>query len=105
MTRPVRLHPLASAEIVDAQRWYEERVAGLGDRFILAVRAATERAARWPNAGTPVRVEADGSVAERRMATPGFPHAVVYRVRDEEVQVLAVHHQRRQPEYWAGRSD
>jgi plasmid stabilization system protein ParE len=105
VTRPVRLHPLASAEVVDAQLWYEQRVAGLGDRFIVAVRAATDRAARWPNAGSPVRTATDGSVAERQIATPGFPYTVVYRVRDDVVQVLAVHHQHRQPEYWVGRSD
>jgi plasmid stabilization system protein ParE len=105
VTRPVRFHPLASAEVVDAQLWYEQRVAGLGDRFVLAVRAATVRAARWPNVGAPVRTDTDGTVAERQIATPGFPYAVVYRIRDDVVQILAVHHQRRLPEYWAGRTD
>ena len=104
MTTPGRFHPLATAEVVDAQLWYEQRVAGLGDRFIAAVRAATDRAARQPNGGTPVRTTSDGSIAERQVGTPGFPYAVVYRVRDDVVQVLAVHHQRRQPEYWAERS-
>lgn len=105
MSLPVRLHPLASAEVVDAQLWYEQRVAGLGDRFIVAVRVAIDRAAGWPNAGSPVRTETDGPVAERQIATPGFPYTVVYRVCDDVVQILAVHHQHRLPKYWAGRSN
>lgn len=104
MTQPVRFHPLASAEVVDAQLWFERRSVGLGDRFIRALVATTDRAARWPNAGAPVRTLDDGSVAERQVAMSGFPYAIVYRVAGDVVEVLAVHHQHRRPEYWASRA-
>jgi hypothetical protein len=55
VTRDVRFHPLATAEVVEAELWYEDRVDGLGFRFLDAVRATTERAARWPNAGALTR--------------------------------------------------
>lgn len=103
MRRRVRLHPLATAEVVDAQLWYETRVRGLGDRFLAAFGSATERAARWPNAGTPSRTDPSGGVLERRVAMPGFPYVVVYRASDVGLEVLAVHHDRRRPEYWADR--
>ena len=83
MTRSVRFHPLATAEVVEAQLWYEDRVAGLGDRFLDSLRVATNRAARWPNIGTPVRVDAAGN-----------------RASESEVDVLTVHHERRRPMYW-----
>jgi hypothetical protein len=64
----------------------------------------TNPAARWPNIGTPVRVDAAGGVLERTVGMRGFPNVVMYRVRDE-VDVLAVHHERRHPLYWADRSE
>ena len=105
MTRGVRLHPLATAEVVEVQFWYEDRVAGLGDRFIASLRRVTTRAARWPDSGTPVRVDTDGRVIERAVGLRGFPYVVVYRLHDNEVEVLAVHHERRRPLYWADRAE
>lgn len=105
MTRGVRLHPLATAEVVEAQLWYEDRVAGLGDRFLASLRMVTTRAARWPDSGTPARVDPDSRVLERAVGLRGFPYVVVYRFRDNEVEVLAVHHERRRPLYWADRAE
>ena len=103
MTRNVRFHPLATAEVVEAQLWYEDRVAGLGARFVDALRATTERAARWPNAGSPTDRDDSGDPLQRRVALAGFPYVVVYRVDGEDVEILAVHHERRRPSYWADR--
>lgn len=103
MTRAVRFHPLATAEVVEAQLWYENRVDGLGGRFLGAVRATTERAARWPNAGTPTRQDDSSEQLERKIALAGFPYVVVYRVASEDLEILAVHHERRRPFYWADR--
>ena len=40
-SRRLRFNPLAEAELQDAASWYEERVGGLGARFIAAVRHRT----------------------------------------------------------------
>lgn len=104
MSDRVELHPLASLEVLDAERWYEEQITGLGDRFLIAVEAAIGRIARWPDAGSPTRVGEGGQVIERRVATSGFPFAIEYRVMDRTILVLAVHHQRRRPSYWANRT-
>jgi toxin ParE1/3/4 len=105
VTRNVRFHPLATAEVVEAQLWYEDRVDGLGGRFLDAVRAATDRAARWPDAGTPTRRADSDDPIERKVALAGFPYVVVYRAATTELQVLAVHHERRRPFYWAARAN
>ncbi len=103
MTRDVRFHPLATAEVVEAQLWYEDHVDGLGARFLDALRATTERAAQWPNAGSPIRQDDSGEPLERRVALPGFPYVAVYRVAGEALEILAVHHEHRRPFYWAAR--
>ena len=105
MIRKIRFQPLAAAEVVEAQLLYENRVPGLGDRLMGAVQGTTEGAVRWPNAGTPTRNDAMGKVLERKVATPGFPYVVVYRVTDLDIEVLAVHHERRRPLYWVARTD
>ena len=100
----VQLHPLASLEVLDAERWYDEQISGLGDRFLVAVEAAIERVARWPDAGSPTRVDERGQVIERRIVMSGFPFAIEYRLMDRTILVLAGHHQRRGPSYWADRT-
>ncbi len=104
MTHSVRFHPLATAEVVEAQLWYENRVNGLGDRFLGALRTATTIAAERPKVGTPTRTNDVGEVLERKASTPGFPYVVVYRTTDSDLEILAVHHERRRPDYWADRT-
>lgn len=55
--------------------------------------AATAKApGRWPSKS-----------GVRRYVMRRFPFLVVYRVLDEKVQVIAVAHGRRRPEYWKPR--
>jgi plasmid stabilization system protein ParE len=98
-----RLHPLAEDEIVSAWSWYEQQVPGLGDRLLDAVRATIDAATEWPGFGSPIVLDEEGTAVERRAPTAGFPYAVRYRVIDEVVVVMAVHHQRRHPDAGADR--
>lgn len=103
MSREVRYHPQAAAELVEAEAWYEQQRRGLGDRFMTASEVALKRISRWPNAGTPVAIDADGTVVNRKTPIGGFPWAVGYEVTDDAVIVLAVFHQHRHPDYWTSR--
>lgn len=103
MSLRVVFHRLASIDVVDARRWYEERETGLGDRFVGAVHDAVQQVAIWPNAATPAARGADGEVVERLVPVPGFPFAIRYRVRQGELLVVAVYHQRRRPGFGARR--
>lgn len=104
MTRIVRFHPLATAKVVEARGWYENRVDGLGDRFLDALHTAVNVAVHRPHAGRPTRTDDVGEALERKVATPGFPHVVVYRATIIHLEVLAVHHERRRPSYWVDRT-
>jgi plasmid stabilization system protein ParE len=57
-----------------------------------------------PKVGTPTRTDDGGEVLERKVSTPRFPYVVVYRTTDSDVEILAVHHERRRPYYWADRA-
>ncbi len=103
MSVSVIYHQLARADPYTASAWYEDQQPGLGDRFAASVDRIALRATRWPNSGTPtLRDEAD-EIIERKLATPGFPYTVRYRVVETTLVVMAVSYQHRRPEYGADR--
>ena len=64
----------------------------------------TRKLRLWPGAGALIEgVPADGQV--RRVPIGRFPYHLVYAYNDDVVHVLAIAHDRREPGYWAGRSD
>ena len=86
-----------------AWTWYEDQQPGLGDRFAKAVDAVVLRASRWPKSGSPTVRDDNDEIVERRIATPGFPYTVRYRVIQDSLVVMAVAHQHRRPDYGADR--
>jgi toxin ParE1/3/4 len=79
--------------------YYEERRAGLGRRYHLAMLRAIELACRAPGRFKIVRPP-----NLRKVSLRGFPFAVIYREVDSMVQVLAIAHHRRAPNYWVRRT-
>ena len=44
-----------------------------------------------------------GGSHTRRLIFQRYPYTVVYRLKDEALEIVALAHHSRQPEYWAGR--
>ncbi len=97
MALALEFHPDAQADYDEAVARYEGERRGLGVRFGLAVREATDRAAEAPLHGSPV------SDNLRRVFVRRFPYAILYAVEAERVYVVAVAHFRRRPDYWRDR--
>jgi plasmid stabilization system protein ParE len=95
-------HELARADLYSGWAWYEDRQPELGDRSSAALDAAVLRATRWPKSGSPTRRD-DDEVVERRLATPGFPYVIRYRVIGDTLLVIAVSHQHRRPGFGTDR--
>jgi plasmid stabilization system protein ParE len=89
----VRFHPLAQEEAEGAYAWYAERNLAAANLFLdeldTAVARVREAPHRWP------RIRQD----IRRYVFRKFPFSLVYRVRSYAVEVIAVAHHRRRPEY------
>ena len=90
-------HPAARDEFVAAAAYYDAAVPGLGNRFLVAVKQTADMLSTHPDAGA-----ARGS-GTRRLLVAGFPYHVVYRVRGDDIEVLAIAHQHRRPGYWRDR--
>jgi hypothetical protein len=91
----------ASVEMAEAAGWYDERVDGLGQRFLLEAEVTFARIDEKPLTGSPWthRRLPEGV---RRMFLRSFPYSVVYIV-EPRVVVVAVAHLRRRPGYWVQR--
>lgn len=90
-------HPAASAELIEAGRFYEARSVGLGHAFLDAVEEALATLQRNPLLGR------SDSLGRRRWLVRRFPYLIVYRVEGDFLHVLAVAHTSKKPGYWEDR--
>ena len=94
---PHRYLPLAREELNEAAAFYEAWVPGLGVVFLDDLEHAIERVRENPRIGAQVERGFRLSFLRR------FPFSIVYVLRDREIVIAAVAHQRRRPGYWRGR--
>jgi plasmid stabilization system protein ParE len=88
----------ARAELLHAIAWYEERKAGLGRQFDEQVQTAEDSILRHPKAWG----RAGGGY--RRKLLTRFPYALVFHEPGPGwIEVVAVMHQHREPDYWRER--
>jgi toxin ParE2 len=93
----VRLLEPAQAELDEAIAWYAAQASGLGDAFLLETMNAIQRIERFPQAWRPL---ASGI---RRCRLQRFPYSVIYATDGDDLLVLAIAHQHRNPDYWRKR--
>jgi plasmid stabilization system protein ParE len=91
------LRPEARGELNDAAVYYERLREDLGDEFIedflLAITEIEEAPIRWPEI----------QPGYRRFRMSRFPYAIVYRILDVSIEIVAVGHQARREGYWRER--
>jgi toxin ParE1/3/4 len=95
--KPIRFHPDADSEMLNAAVWYESQQPDLGKRFLAAVQDALSRIELNPELYALV----EGDV--RRCLTRTFPFGVLFRIRPDFIAVIAVMHLHRDPDYWKNR--
>ena len=99
MSRHVIVDDEALTELEAAVEYYEQCQAGLGADFYALVLAALDRIASPPDLSTPEPTDSRA----RRILLQRFPFAVVFFVRGDNADVVAVMDLRRRPGYWRSR--
>lgn len=94
-----RLHPEAELEAIEAVSWIRSDDPKQADLFVAALENAIERARRDPDSHRVFEGEF------RRVIVGKFRHSIVYRIRKNEIQIIAVMHHSRRPGYWRDRSN
>lgn len=92
----------ARRDLIRDMNWYEQHQTGLGEQFLHAVRQAFHRVAANPQSHSKEE-SARWRREIRRCPVNGFPYQVIFEVRSQEIFVLAVAHNARQPGYWKRR--
>lgn len=95
--RRVVFSSAADLEVAEAALWYDEQRAGLGERFLGAVRTAADAAAKSPQLYARVHGEL------RRALVHRFPYALMVRETHSELLIASCYHLHRDPEVWQSR--
>ncbi len=77
--------------------WYEMESNDLRDRFLKAWKATASRISANPELYRCFRRDL------RKCRFEVFPYLLVFRIRDDEIQVVAIAHMSRKPSYWEDR--
>lgn len=94
---PVEFHPRAIVDAREARRWYARRSRAAANRFMAELGRVMEQIAATPDRWPP------HILGTRFYRVRRFPYLVVYRNLVDRVQVIAVAHGRRRPDYWRAR--
>lgn len=94
----VRLHPEARIDLQEGKTFYRKRsplaALAFAQQIDAAIANIVEAPLRYPG----------GEHGTRELVLPRrFPYTVVYRLRGEEIVIVAVAHHSREPGYWSQR--
>ncbi len=82
-----------------AADWYEKQQLGLGTRYLTQWKHAENRMMASPE----IHRCFEGELRKCRFEV--FPYSLVFQIRGNQLQVIAVMHMSRSPGYWRGRRE
>ena len=91
-------HPAAESEYLESIGYFESKQAGLGASFLYEFELKMKIICSNQKS---YQIECVPDI--RRTPMSRFPYTIIYRLKANEIQVLAVAHQKRRPSYWLGR--
>lgn len=91
-------HPAAESEHLESVAYFESKRPGLGASYLVEFEKILGHVCESPQ-----RYPIERKPDVRRILMKRFPYAVLYREVSGIVQVLAIAHHRRRPQYWLGR--
>ena len=96
--KPTYFHPDAESEMIDAAVWYETQQVNLGKQFLTSIQDAINRVKLHPNLFQLVENDV------RRCLTKTFPFGVLFRDKHDRIEIMAIMHLHRDPNYWKDRA-
>ena len=100
MTYKVLISSLAHLDESEGYEWYEQQRSGLGDEFLLELESAYRNISLHP--------EHYGFIDSRKelrdYLLKRFPFLVVFRIKNDYVEVITVHHTSKHPSKKSGKN-
>lgn len=97
----IRVEGSAQDELRAAVLWYDAQRPGLGVELLEEIERTFAILQAHPFIGGLVPYASE-SADVRRLLVRRFPFSIVYRVRNDELQIIALAHTSRKPGYWIG---
>jgi plasmid stabilization system protein ParE len=97
MTQSMSFLPEAERDIEDVCSWYERRSEGLGRAFLQSVQNVLDTIELYPRMYPVARDEV------RRAEVARFPYGIVYIIEGDDILVIGVFHNSREPNQWLSR--
>lgn len=96
----LRFHPRVVSDLSQALDWYEHRSAGLGNRFSAAFDHRLDAIERF--ASIFPFAFADLNLRFARLSK--FPYLVIFRAKDERIDIIGLFHSASDPTKWQARA-
>ncbi len=93
----ILLLPPADRELEEAIAYYNDQLAGLGEKFYYSFLDSTDYISLSPEAWRKIGKHT------RRINIKRFPYLVLYVFTGEEILITCIAHQHRNPEYYTRR--
>lgn len=93
-----RFHPGAENEHFEIIGFYESRQPGLGAAYLTEFEQLMSSVVSMPGR---YRIERKPDI--RVVSLIKFPYRIIFRDNNAGIQILAVSHKKRRPDYWLGR--
>ena len=94
---PVSFYPEAREELIEAAGYYENQQVLLGRQFFVSIHDSIDHIQSFPS----LYREIEPGIRQCRVSR--FPYGLIYRAREDEIQIIAVMHLHREPGYWKTR--
>lgn len=95
--RKFKFNQFALSEMIEASQFYENERTGLGYDFLKKIRKTVNYICTFPESGSPLNDEL------RKYTVMRFPYSVIYSIEANQIDIVAIAHQRRRPNYWEER--
>jgi toxin ParE1/3/4 len=93
----VKFSSASHREVLDAARFFESEVDGLGKAFLIKLKEGIHEIKRNPYASRIIRGDF------RRQLLSRFPYGIIFRIDENCIFIAAVMHLKRKPDYWEHR--
>jgi hypothetical protein len=90
-------HNLAEVEIDSSLTWYEERSRQAFDQFRIRLTSALNSIPKFPERFPCIYGEFRSARVKK------FPYKVIFRIEQDQLFVIALAHDKRDPDYWKDR--
>lgn len=93
----VLFHPAAEQEMDDAREFYDRQIFGLGTKFLNEVEYSVDLIQKFPKRWPIV----ENNIHKYHLQK--FPYHICYEVYSKFIHILAIAHEKRDPNYWKDR--